>query len=320
MKKAGSPANKMATRILCFIMALAFLVSVVGYGVYWIVRNIQEETEVAKTSEERAAEQNESLLKEFKNLGTLEAFEPLGDIRLQERLIEDLVTVDTGLEVLSTDVATVSYKYALAQSGQIFIDSTADSATDGTRTLAAARFCEVWPESLEGMRIGAKRRLSIPGVEAADCLGASSDQWPSDQDLIIEVEMVALADRAVLAALQPLAERLTELGIEDIEIGDGEEEAASGDTVKVDYIGVLASDGSVFDAGNGATFPLTAGVIAGFSEGIAGMKVGGIRHISVPAELGYGAAGSGAAVPSDADLIFRVELISIESQGNLEEA
>ena len=199
-----------------------------------------------------------------------------------------------------------------------------DGGDDGTRTLAAARFCEVWPESLEGMKIGAKRRLGLPAAEVPDCLGYAANQWPSDQDVISEIEIVAMADRAILESLQPLEERLAELRTEEIEVGEGTGVVAS-DTVKLDYIGVLAADGSIFDANKAVTFALEqtpdgrGGVIEGFREGLIGMRPGGIRHIFIPAAQAYGATGSGSLIPPDADLIFRVELISIESQARTQE-
>ena len=102
----------MATRIFCFVMALAFLVSVVGYGVYWIFRNIQEETETAKTTEEIVGENDAALLAQLRDLGLLEDFEPLGEEKLGERSSEELVTVEEGLEILSGDVVTIKYRHA----------------------------------------------------------------------------------------------------------------------------------------------------------------------------------------------------------------
>ena len=95
---------------------------------------------------------------------------------------------------------------------------------------------------------------------------------------------------------------------EDIEVGDGEP-AAAGNDVRVGYSGRL-SDGTQFDSGQ-FPFRLGAGqVVAGFDEGVTGMRVGGIRRILIPPALGYGNRGSGP-VPPGAILIFRIELQSI---------
>ena len=95
---------------------------------------------------------------------------------------------------------------------------------------------------------------------------------------------------------------------EDIEDGAGEP-ATAGDDVRVGYSGRL-SDGTLFDSGQ---FPFLLGagqVVAGFDEGVTGMRVGGTRRILIPPALGYGNRGSGP-VPPGAILVFRIELLSI---------
>ncbi len=105
----------------------------------------------------------------------------------------------------------------------------------------------------------------------------------------------------------------TESGLqyEEIECGDGEE-AARGDTVSVKYRGTL-ENGKEFDSG---TFPFQIGagmVIPGWEEGIAGMKVGGKRKLTIPPDLAYGAQGSPPVIPPNATLIFDVELVEIQA-------
>jgi len=110
---------------------------------------------------------------------------------------------------------------------------------------------------------------------------------------------------------------LDSLKIEDVKQGDGAE-ALSGKGVVVHYTGwLLGEDGSrgkkfdsSIDRGQPFSFPLGAGhVIQGWDQGVAGMKVGGVRTIRIPAELGYGAQGAGGVIPPNADLIFEVELL-----------
>lgn len=99
----------------------------------------------------------------------------------------------------------------------------------------------------------------------------------------------------------------------DLVEGDGRE-ATTEDTVTVQYLGVTYSTAQEFDSswdrGEPATFPLD-NVIAGFRDGIAGMRVGGRREIIVPSEMGYGAQGAPPAIRPHEDLVFVVDLLSI---------
>ena len=105
----------------------------------------------------------------------------------------------------------------------------------------------------------------------------------------------------------------TELLIEDITHGDGAE-AKSGDTISAHYVGVAHSTGEEFDAswtrGAPLSFRLGVGqVIKGWDDGIVGMKVGGRRKLTIPADLAYGDRGAGAAIKPGETLIFVVDLV-----------
>lgn len=98
-------------------------------------------------------------------------------------------------------------------------------------------------------------------------------------------------------------------------VGTGTE-ATSGKTVSVHYTGTL-QDGTKFDSsrdsGKPFEFPLGAGmVIKGWDNGVAGMKVGGKRKLTIPAEQGYGARGAGGVIPPNATLLFDVELLDVK--------
>jgi peptidylprolyl isomerase len=109
-------------------------------------------------------------------------------------------------------------------------------------------------------------------------------------------------------------QNVTKLKIEDLSVGSGEK-AVVGKTVVVNYVGRLAN-GVQFDTSckkSPFEFKLGQGqVIEGFDQGIADMKVGGIRRIIIPSSLGYGAAGAGDAIPPNAVLVFDVELMAVK--------
>ena len=113
----------------------------------------------------------------------------------------------------------------------------------------------------------------------------------------------------------PEGDAPSELAIEDHVVGDGPE-ATSGVQANVDYVGVAWSTGAEFDAswnrGEALSFTVGAGqVIAGWDQGVAGMRVGGRRTITIPPHLGYGAAGAGGVIAPNETLIFTVDLRSI---------
>jgi peptidylprolyl isomerase len=101
------------------------------------------------------------------------------------------------------------------------------------------------------------------------------------------------------------------LVIKDLIKGSGEE-AKAGATVTVNYVGVLYKGGKVFDASwlrhEPSSFPLS-GVIAGWTKGIPGMKVGGRRELIIPAELAYGKTGKPPSIPPNAPLVFVIDLL-----------
>ena len=106
-----------------------------------------------------------------------------------------------------------------------------------------------------------------------------------------------------------------ELLIEDIEIGEGPE-AVAGKPVNVHYVGVSWSTGEEFDSSWSRSelfaFPLGRGnVIAGWDQGVAGMRPGGRRRITIPPMLAYGKRGAGGVIGPDETLVFVVDLVAI---------
>ena len=107
----------------------------------------------------------------------------------------------------------------------------------------------------------------------------------------------------------------SELVIDDIVVGTGDE-AVKGKNVSVHYVGVAWSNGKQFDASWDRNevfeFRLGAGqVISGWDNGVAGMKVGGRRQLTIPPDMGYGAQGAGGVIKGGETLVFVVDLLNV---------
>jgi peptidylprolyl isomerase len=109
----------------------------------------------------------------------------------------------------------------------------------------------------------------------------------------------------------------TALEIEEITVGDGDE-ATAGSNVEVHYVGVSWSTAREFDAswdrGDAFSFNLGTGqVIAGWDQGVDGMRIGGRRRITIPPHLGYGARGAGGVIAPNETLVFVVDLLGVSA-------
>ena len=107
-----------------------------------------------------------------------------------------------------------------------------------------------------------------------------------------------------------------DLGVEDLVVGVGEE-AGKGSKVAVHYVGVSFSTGEEFDAswnrGQPFTFQRGKGnVIPGWDAGVAGMRVGGRRKLTIPSAMAYGARGAGGVIKPHEPLVFVVDLLSVD--------
>ena len=135
----------------------------------------------------------------------------------------------------------------------------------------------------------------------------------------LAIVAVVAPPRHSAAAANQVIEMPDGLKYTDDKIGDGAA-ATAGSKVSVHYTGWLFSNGAKgkkFDSSvdRGQPFQFTLGaqqVIAGWDEGVAGMKVGGTRTLIIPPELGYGARGAGGVIPPNATLIFDVELLNVQ--------
>lgn len=115
----------------------------------------------------------------------------------------------------------------------------------------------------------------------------------------------------------PRDEAVKELEITDTEIGTGEE-VKPGATITAHYTGALVKNGIIFqsshDFGDAITFGLDQ-VIAGWTRGVPGMKVGGTRRLVIPAEQAYGASSPAKNIPANSDLVFDIDLVTIPRNG-----
>jgi peptidylprolyl isomerase len=139
--------------------------------------------------------------------------------------------------------------------------------------------------------------------------------------LTVGLFSVALAQPAAQAAAQPPATQpavnrtTTASGLTIIDLGRSDLAVQTGDKVTVHYTGKL-EDGTVFDSSlpRGEPFAFTVGVdrvIAGWQEGLLGMKIGDRRQLIIPSNLGYGERGSPPKIPANATLIFDIELLAV---------
>ncbi len=210
----------------------------------------------------------------------------------------------TGTPATYGDTVTVDYTGRL-DSGMVFDTSKNEGGKPLEFTIGQGEVIAGWEQGLQGMKVGGVRELRIP-----PSLGYGNTQHgliPPNSNLSFEVELLKI-ERWVHTAS----------GLQYLDTVQGTGDAAkSGDAVTVDYTGTL-DDGTVFDTSKqeGRTpFQFTIGqgqVIAGWEEGLQGMRVGGVRKLKIPPSLGYGDKQQGS-IPPNSNLNFEVELLKIGS-------
>lgn len=126
-------------------------------------------------------------------------------------------------------------------------------------------------------------------------------------DITSKLEGTPLANFTPLAAVEKLE-------VIDLSEGSGQTIPENA-TITAHYTGALCKDGTIFQSSHDFGKPVTFGlseVIPGWTQGVPGMKVGGVRRLIIPAKLAYGAKQAAANIPPNSDLVFDIELVSLE--------
>lgn len=231
-------------------------------------------------------------------------------------IVEDFV-VGTG--ALASTGAEVSVNYTgMLDDGTVF-DTSAKRKRPYTFTLGEGRVIKGWDQGLPGMKVGGKRRLIVPAPLAYGT--RPKGKIPANSRLTFEVELVEVVPPLPppkgdeVFAGEPISKLELERGliVEEYALGTGRT-AEQGTKAFVHYTGKL-DDGTVFDSSVARKKPISfvlgkRGVIEGWELGIAGMKVGGLRRLIIPAELGYKDRQKGK-IPPNSRLTFTIELMDV---------
>jgi len=202
----------------------------------------------------------------------------------------------------------VSYFNVLPTPSTIRSQASVGLALLGATALIAG--CGSSSSSESGIGVGKENSANNALIKAGEKAGEKASSTPTTTTATTPTSGPLSKEPKVTPPSGPAPSKLV---VKDLITGTGPE-AKTGETVTVNYVGVLYKGGKEFDASwkrnEPFSFPLGEGkVIAGWDQGVAGMKVGGRRELIIPAALGYGAQGSGSAIPPNAPLIFVVDLL-----------
>lgn len=232
----------------------------------------------------------------------------------------ELATTDIieggGIVAAAGDFVVMQYVGRCASTGREF-DSSWDRGQPFTFTLGTGSVIQGWEEGVAGMSVGSRRELVIPADLAYGDQGSGSGSIGPGEPLVFVVDLQAVvpADREKPEVVVPLF-AAEQLSTEDLIEGDGYE-IGPGDAVYIHYVGVSQGNDAQFDASwdRGIDQMLVAilgqgRLIAGFEQGLEGMKVGGRRQIIIPPELAYGEnSAAGGAIAENDTLIFVIDLL-----------
>ena len=246
--------------------------------------------------------------------GCLEQSNPISSTPVEPIVIPDFAIVDvvvgTGIAAAIGNFVDVTFTLWLYDETQP--DEKGEQLTTSTDPvnvlLDPLLVIAGWIQGVPGMRVGGLRRLIIPPALAFGGAGSPEGAVPPNTPVVYEIELLRV-------------DEAPDLTITDLVVGTGAE-ATDGVSLTVEYTGWLYdpsepdNKGFQFDASAGTPFPFVLGaaeVIPGWDQGLPGMRVGGQRRLTIPPDLGYGAAGrADAGIPSNATLVFDIELLTVQ--------
>ena len=228
-----------------------------------------------------------------------------------ELVTNDLV-VGKGVPATAEDFVTVNYVGADHATGTVF-DSSWTAGKPASFSLGG--LIPGFRDGMVGMKVGGRREIIIPSAQGYGATGQPPAVKPNE-DLTFVVDLLSLRKlRPAPTVPSHPGPVPTQLKVESLIDGHGKE-AEPTSTVTVHYVGADWSTGKIFDSswsrGQPTSFTLT-GVVPGFSQGITGMRVGERRAITIPSELGYGAAGQPPTISPNEPLFFIVDLIAVNN-------
>jgi peptidylprolyl isomerase len=246
-----------------------------------------------------------------------------------KKLVKKDLTKGTGCKADAEGYLALDLVGATITDGKVFTSTWADERPI-TAKLGQGQLIEGLEQGLSGMKVGGRRQISVPAAQAYGAEGNAEQKIGKDQALVFVVDLIAVTDTPLYCnKAQPIkkgesadkpktvdmpVDAPVKIGKEDLKVGTGKA-AATGNYATINYLGVACSNGMEFDSSwdRGETFPFTMGegTIPGFPKGIEGMKVGGLRQISIPADLAYGAQGNPPSIGANDPLVFIIELVAL---------
>ncbi|CAN5804795.1 FKBP-type peptidyl-prolyl cis-trans isomerase [soil metagenome] len=249
--------------------------------------------------------------------------QPTPDVSLPEKPPTELVVTDletgSGPEAAKGDRVIVNYVGVLTKDGTEF-DNSYKRGEPFPVTLGADRVIKGWEQGLVGIQAGGRRQLDVPADLAYGDQGSGETIKPGDAisfviDAVAVVPATTPDDEPADLDIQP-SSGATEIVTQDVRAGDGAE-IAEGQTLELHLIAIRGDNAEQLDSTWAAGPPVVvqyaraAMAPRGLYEGLAGMKVGGRRIITIPADKGFGEDGNTQiSLPPSTDLILVVDLFA----------